>query len=171
MKLFNLAIAIVATIGLTASIFAAEEERTPRRGIAKGGGLMERLLERFDKDGDGKLNEQERQAAMKARAEFMKRTGSVKRQGMLSRDELVKRFDKNRDGKIDDTERAAARGAMSKLRGQRGTGATVRSEVEARQPRVDKKDLLKRFDADRDGKLNDKERAKARDEFQNRKRS
>ena len=58
------------------------------------------MIKKFDKDGDGKLNEEERKAAEEAR-----------------KAEMLKRFDKDGDGKISDEERKA----MPK-RGPRGGG-------------------------------------------------
>jgi hypothetical protein len=48
------------------------------------------LFKKYDKNGDGKLDEGERAALQKDRQE-----------------EMVKKYDKNGDGKIDDTERQA----------------------------------------------------------------
>lgn len=95
------------------------------------------ILKRFDKNGDGKLDEDE-----KAAAKEYNRETSAGRQGKarerLSKKALEK-FDKNGDGKLDEAERAEA--------------------IET-DPR-----LVKRFDKDGDGKLNDAEKAAAREAF------
>ncbi len=52
----------------------------------------EKMRKHFDKDGDGKLNAEERAAAKQA---------------------LLKRLDRNGDGKVDASERDAARNARS----------------------------------------------------------
>ena len=72
---------------------------------------MKKMLERFDKDGDGKLSEEERAAA---RAEMQKRreAGGLKGNGAEKRAEMLKKFDKDGDGKLSDDERAAMREAM-----------------------------------------------------------
>ncbi|MBC8355467.1 MAG: hypothetical protein H8E66_26110 [Planctomycetes bacterium] len=151
-------------------------DRAKRRPEGTGSRIPAEALKRFDKDGNGKLDDQERQAATKAREEFMKRNGAADGkakpgQAMLSREQLLKKFDKNGDGKLDDTERAVAREAAAKMRGQRGGGAASKKGAEPRKPRVDKRELLEKFDTNGDGKLDDDEKAKAREEFQNRNES
>jgi HlyD family secretion protein len=76
------------------------------------------LLKQFDKDGDGQLDESEREAM---RAAMQSRFG----QGgpRMSREEMLKRFDKDGDGELDDEERAAMREALGGGRGgERGAG-------------------------------------------------
>ncbi len=90
-------------------------------------------LKQFDKDGDGKLNDQERAAMMEARKEQMERL-------RLARE---KEFDKDGDGKLNDQERAAMMEAFK----QRNPDAAQRMQ-----------EMIKRFDKDGDGKLNDEER-------------
>lgn len=100
------------------------------------------LIKRFDKNGDGKLDEDEKAAAHKA----MRMEG-----GGGERDhykEILRRFDKNGDGRLDDAERAEAEKAREMVEKHGGVGR-FRALV------------LKRFDKDGDGKLNDAERAEA----------
>ena len=70
----------------------------PEGGKGKPGGDRRgpppQIIEKFDKDGDGKLNEEEKQAA---KAEMDKR-----------RDEAIKKFDKDGDGKLNEAERLEA---------------------------------------------------------------
>ena len=87
----------------------AKGARPQRPG--QGREIPAEILKRFDKDGDGQLNDAERDAARKARQE----QGGRPRQpgggdGKL-REEALKRFDKDGDGKLNDVERAAARKA------------------------------------------------------------
>ena len=90
------------------------------------------MLKRFDKNGDGKLDEAERaEAKEKMRAENSARRGRM-------RDRLVKRFDKDHDGKLTGTEVDAAITDLEK------------------RPRV-----IERFDRDGDGKLSPEEKAAA----------
>jgi hypothetical protein len=62
----------------------------------------ERMLERFDTDGDGQLSEDER---AEARASM--------------RERMLDRFDANGNGELDDDERAVARQEMRRRRGER----------------------------------------------------
>jgi Ca2+-binding EF-hand superfamily protein len=163
---------------LSESERAAARAAMEKRGGGKRGGGKQRpgangnrippeVLKRFDKDGDGKLNEAERKVAMKAREEFMKKNGG---QGRPDRKEMMAKFDTNGDGKLDEAERAKAREAMGKRRGGRDGGGAAKEGGKPRKPRVDRTELLEKFDADGDGKLSDSERAKAREEFKNRKK-
>lgn len=80
---------------------AARPALTERRGVAPAGKrheIREKMLEEFDRNGDGRLDEPERAAfvsASRAKAE-----GNRK---------VMRRFDKNRDGKLSDSEWAAVR--------------------------------------------------------------
>ena len=111
--------------------------------------IPEQVLKRFDKDGDGELNNEERAAAMKAREEYLKKNGNASDrrrndQAMPNMKELMARFDKNGDGKLDDGERAE----IAKLRQQRGGAGRPAAEAKEKPGRVDKKELLAKFDAD-----------------------
>lgn len=123
----------------------------------------EAIIEKYDTDGDGKLDDSERNAA---RAEFQKRSGGEpssqsrppgdrSRGGAMSREDMMKKYDKNGDGQIDGKERAALREKLMKSRGNpaegRGRGRN----------NVDRAALIKEFDKDGDGKLDDNERQAA----------
>jgi Ca2+-binding EF-hand superfamily protein len=100
--------------------------------------MQSEIMKRFDKNKDGKLDEEE-----KAAAKEYNREGAAGRQGK-AREKLGKRalekFDKNADGKLDDAERAEAAKAIES------------------DPRV-----VRRFDKDGDGKLNEAEKTAARE--------
>ncbi|MBI4026643.1 MAG: EF-hand domain-containing protein [Verrucomicrobia bacterium] len=96
--------------------------------------LREHLLKKFDADGDGKLNDEER-AKMKAAVQAKKQ-------------EWLKRFDANGDGKLDSEERQKAKETVSQERFQK----FAQKHPEA----------AKRFDANGDGKLSAEEGAAAR---------
>ena len=88
-------------------------DAAPGQGKAKGArpqgkGMHAEILKRFDKDGDGKLNEAERAAAKKAHDE---RGGQAGGGDGKRREEIIKRFDKDGDGKLNEAERAAAKKA------------------------------------------------------------
>ena len=112
---------------------------------AKGRGQrvnQEELIKRFDKNGDGRLDEQERTAARRVRGK--------KGKGRYA--EILKRFDKDGDGRLSEEERGQARRA-------RGEGNPQRAGAQRRQdpPRVNVQSLLRRFDKDGDQKLNQEE--------------
>ncbi|MGN1360047.1 MAG: EF-hand domain-containing protein [Kiritimatiellia bacterium] len=88
-----------------------------------------RLIAEFDKDGDGKLNAEEKAAAQAA---MEKR-----------RQERIKKFDKDGDGKLNEAERKAMREAMRSSRPQ-ANPARQRAFAEG---------MIKNFDKNGDGKL------------------
>jgi Ca2+-binding EF-hand superfamily protein len=66
---------------------------------------FKQLIERFDKDKDGKLNAEERAAAAAA--------------GKARKAEILKRFDKDKDGKLNAEERKALVKAMKARKGDK----------------------------------------------------
>jgi len=112
---------------------ASEHRHGPRQGMR--GALRERMLERFDADGDGVLSEEEREKAFAtawARLETNRPERAAK---------LLERFDADGDGALDADERRAARDE-------------IRGNVKAR--------LVERLDVDGDGTLTGDERQTAR---------
>ena len=99
--------------------------------------------------------------------------------------EMLEKFDADKDGKLSDEERKAAREAMKDAHGQRGDkgprGPRPEGAAEGRPegcpgnaegrpgrpgPRFNpeqRKEMLEKFDADKDGKLSDEERKAARE--------
>ena len=138
-----------------------------RRGSGAQGVDRRELVKRFDKDGDGRLNEEERQAAMKASRSAStagKRPDGNTAGRPRDRREIMKRFDKNGDGKLDETERAALRAAFANRRSD-SPGRPNASRPDGTPPARTSRpagDFMKRFDKDGDGKLDDAERAAAR---------
>ena len=70
----------------------------------KGGERRAKLIEKFDKDGDGKLSKEERTTA---RESFKGKAGKRKA-------EFIKKFDKDGDGELSEEERTDARASMKK---------------------------------------------------------
>ncbi len=105
----------------------------PTPGGAPGGFNPSDLVKQFDKNGDGQLDDSEREAM---RSAMVARFGGQGGPGgpRLSREEMLKRFDKNGDGEIDETERAAMRSAMG---GSRTNRTDRRRDAEAGAPRGD----------------------------------
>lgn len=101
MRTHLLAVAVMMVSGWTLSSYAGEGQRHPE--------LRKKVLEKFDKDGDGKLNEEERAAA---KAAFQEKHPDA-------RDKFIAHFDKDGDGKLNEEERAAAKAAHGKRDGKR----------------------------------------------------
>ena len=116
---------IAASLCLAGAAHAEEgKPERPNRKLPPG------ILEKFDKDGDGKLNEDERKAArlagedaMKARKAEMLKKFDKDGDGKLSEEEetamreerkkmMLEKFDKDGDGELNDEEKAAMRKAM-----------------------------------------------------------
>tara|TARA_Y100000588_G_C14214568_1_gene908222 strand:- start:1093 stop:1638 length:546 start_codon:yes stop_codon:yes gene_type:complete len=109
----------------------------------------EAIIKKFDKDGDGKLNEDERAEARKSfggnrpprpPAALIKKfdkdgdgklneeeRAALREEGQKRRQEILDKFDKDGDGKLNEEERKAAAAEMRKNRGGRPGG-------EARKP-------------------------------------
>ena len=107
-----------AILGLIAALplmgqDANSESENPQRG--KRDAHRERLVKRFDKDGDGKLNDEER-AAMQKFIEERRKNGARggKERKRPSREEILKRYDKDEDGKLSEEERKEMKAEMGK---------------------------------------------------------
>lgn len=146
----------------TATLFAvpalAQTEPRQEKGRPERAGQMglrsKEMIKRFDKDGDGKLNDAEKAAA---RTEMRKEGGGRHDRGDPGdgriREEILKRFDMDGDGKLNDSERAEFKKARAERRENGGPGRPVGERM--------REEIIKRFDKDGDGKLNDAERAEA----------
>src|SRR5690242_740648 len=135
LKIFGGCVLAAALIGIVAPAAMADEQ-------GKGGKGAE-LIKKFDKNGDGKLDDQEKEAAKK---EFQGKRGAGSPGG---RGDLLKKYDKNGDGKLDDDEKEAARKDMKGASRGKGTRGNLESNPK----------ILKHFDKNGDGKLDDDERA------------
>lgn len=96
-------IALALAVSGTALTHAQEDGGRPNRGPRQ---IPEAVLKEFDKDGDGKLNDDERKAmreAMQARQEE-------------ARKKELAEFDKDKDGKLNEEERKAANEAREAKR-------------------------------------------------------
>jgi Ca2+-binding EF-hand superfamily protein len=108
------------------------------------------ILRRFDRNGDGRIDDDERADAYEAmRRERSERQTSGPVINAARREEFRQRFfarfDLDHDGRIDDAERANATRMLGETR--RGQASALRDE------------LMQLFDANRDGKLDDTEKA------------
>ncbi|MBS0266334.1 MAG: EF-hand domain-containing protein [Planctomycetes bacterium] len=131
---FSLLLGVVGSLaaGLLVSPAWAGPQRAGGKAVGKDPARMQRLLEKFDTDQDGKLSESERQAARAAHAakaqaakgQGVKAPGAKGQAGGRRPDpekmkKLVARFDKDGDGKLNDSERQAAREALRKKKGKK----------------------------------------------------
>ena len=139
--------------------------------------MQMQLVQQFDANKDGKLTGQEQIAAQ----EYMRRQGinmGMAPSGLPGADQFNKQFDRNRDGKLDLAERAAAQSAYQRMRsgrsggvqsgsvpGSNSAGPTVAPTAKVEQKPAKVPPLIKRFDKDGDGKLNDAEKAAAQAEL------
>jgi Ca2+-binding EF-hand superfamily protein len=116
----HLAVLVLAgSLGLAAnqSVLAA-----PGEGNGKRAELRQRALQKFDKNGNGQLDQDEREAAKEAMQKRREQGGGKGPggQGGLDperRQKLLEKFDTDGNGKLSETERAAAKEARTK-RGQ-----------------------------------------------------
>ena len=119
------AIVLLATCALASAQAPKKEGKRGARGPRP---VPKEILEKFDKDGDGKLSAEERKAAAEARKAEMLSKYDKDGDGKLSADErkvamearkagFIKQYDKDGDGKLNDEEKAAARKAMGDRRG------------------------------------------------------
>lgn len=90
---------------------------------AKRAEFRQKVLEKFDGNGNGQLDPDEREAA-KAAMQRRREQGGGKGQGRQAgaadperRQKMLERFDKDGDGKLSETERAAAKEARAKRGG------------------------------------------------------
>lgn len=78
---------------------------------------------------------------------------------------MLERFDTDKDGKLSEEEKAAmkaAKAARPKHRGERGNRAPRPEGVHPgnrRRPHSERPEMIERFDADKDGQLNEQEKA------------
>ena len=103
-------LACVTIVSLAVTTFAAPPENNdPAARKAE-------MLKKFDKDGDGRLSDEEKSTL---RAEMQNRRGGGRDRKQWTaeqRDEMLKKFDTDRDGKLSQEERDTAREAMKASR-------------------------------------------------------
>jgi Ca2+-binding EF-hand superfamily protein len=143
----SLALSLLAAMLIPVLTAAAEPGSTaPANTRPELNPRQRELLEKFDQNHDGRIDDQEKLAA---RSYMRGKSGGGPQERYKK---ALKLFDKDGDGKLNETERAEAEKA--------------REEFQANREAV-----LAKFDANKDGVLNDEERAsaiKAREERQKR---
>ena len=196
MRVLTASMALLVPLAM-ASLSSAQERERPRGPNPE---MRQKMIEKFDKDGDGKLNEEERAAAREFMQERRARRDGEggppwardgeRPQGPNPemRQKMIEKFDKDGDGKLNEEERAAARKFMQERRAQREGKPPWAKEGQADKPRrgdgpkaggprgdrprgdgpqdrvgppgggpPDFGRMFKRFDADGDGKIDRKE--------------
>ena len=96
---------------LTASSFAEDGDK----GKGKKGDMRKKIMEKFDTNKDGKLDETEK-AALKKAMEERRANGEGKGKKGDKRKKIMEKFDTNKDGKLDEAEKAALKKAMEERR-------------------------------------------------------
>lgn len=136
MKTTQLLITGIA-ISLAGSLTAAAQEGPGkgRKGKGPQGPRHDAVVKKFDKDGDGKLSEEEREEARKAMQAKRKEAHA----------KMIEKFDKDGDGKLNEEERKQAHEAMK----------AQRKEIHEA--------VLGQFDANGNGKLDPDEREGVRE--------
>ncbi len=137
MKPSSLAPALLAAmLFLSPALNAAPDQDGPPADRPMNAERHAEIIKRFDKNGDGMLDEAEKTAAKEYNRE--KHGERMNKAGERMRKNALAKFDKNGDGKLDESERA---------------------EI-ANDPKV-----IKRFDKNADGKLDEAEKEAAREAF------
>lgn len=101
-------------LGVGQPVFAA-----PGQGKAKRPEARQKILQRFDKNGNGQLDPDEREAAREAMHKRREQGGGDSPGGPGVQDperrkKMLEKFDTDGDGKLSETERAAAKEARAK---------------------------------------------------------
>ncbi len=108
-----------------------------------------RLMKQFDKDGDGRLNAEERATAMQA---IKNKSADLNELRKKHVDDIMKKFDKDGDSKLDTAELSVFLDEQRKMFEER------RRRMGPRRNFTPPKEILEKFDKDGDGKLSAEER-------------
>ena len=100
---------IFALAVLSVILLTTETARSGEKGEQHRSQWREKLMEKYDANGDGELDDEERQAIKKAWAEKWKN-------GKGRWSEIRKQYDKDGDGNLDDEERSAMKKAWAEKR-------------------------------------------------------
>lgn len=153
-------VAPVAPISLPGASETLETKptlRTPK------GNVPPELLEKYDANKDGQLDEVERAVLMRdlKDGKLQMPTRRLNRTNAVDvPPELLEKYDTNKDGKLDENERAALRRDMQvgKLQAPRGHAISAGQKSPA--------ELLEKYDVNKDGKLDEAEQAQIRKDLQ-----
>lgn len=164
---------------------------------AQGRGNREEMTKKYDKDGDGKLSEIERatmredmqaQRSAKEKSEGSEKKGAKGKSDGEGRsgpggerpsaEETVKKYDKDGSGELsaselellfkEQRERMQQRGGQSGPGDKNVQGRDKRGGQSGQGGRMNRDEIMKKYDADGDGQLSDEERDALRKDMQNR---
>ncbi len=122
--------ALFLSFGTALSLFAADDKESQGKFLSR-----EEMIKKFDKDGDGKLSEDEKDAAKAAMEKQMLEKFDKDKDGKLSEEEkeaakearraemkkrMLEKFDKDKDGKLSDEEKAEMKKFMDEHKGKHG---------------------------------------------------
>jgi len=171
MRIKNIGIiASAALLSVSLNLVIAEEVKSPAKQEVKKGSRSadrpsrESIVKRFDKDGDGKLSESERSAARKALGNRSSRGGNrqpqedQQKQRRARYDAAVKNIrEQVKAGKVTEEQARERLGQLRKRMAQASDG-----DGQSERSRGSRERLMKEFDKNKDGKLDEKERSALR---------
>ena len=135
----------VVSMFLALPLVAQVKKQETNNGAKRTRGDLCTLIMQFDKNGDGKMSDQERTTV----DQFMQgQIGSPVPPGLPILALTVRQFDKNGDGKLDDKEDVVLNKFM-----------TTERKLPVKSSTTILGSFIRQFDVDRDGKLNEKEHA------------
>ena len=164
---------LVSLVLLGSFVGVATAQVGKKTDLAKAVEMQKKLLEKFDANKDGVLSDAEKLAA----AEELKQNGDLAGSGLVpGSEEFLKKFDRNGDGKLSDAEKLVAQSALQKFRAGAGGGGPATGGFgggnpgglpaginapagEGEKPTKKVNPLIKLYDKDGDGKLNEEEKA------------
>ncbi|MCF6311006.1 MAG: hypothetical protein L3J39_01000 [Verrucomicrobiales bacterium] len=134
----------IALVG-TGNLLAEKKDKGEKKERPSREEMHKKMLEKFDADGDGKLNEAERKKAHEA----MKKRGAERfakadknGDGKLSQDEVpekawkrMSKADKDGDGAVSKEEMAAMHKARAGKGGKKGKGAGDNNQGKGKKPK------------------------------------
>ena len=131
------------------------------------------MLEKFDANKDGQLDDSEKAAA---KAEFEAKRAEMK---AAFEKKMLEKFDADKDGQLDDSEKAAAKAEFEKMRAERRGKCGKHGHHGPKRPCCGgsrhmnpekmaecRAKFMEKFDANKDGQLDDAEKAAAKADFE-----
>ena len=112
---------IILSIIAAMPILAQDADQAQPSRPEQGQDHRARLIKHFDKDGDGKLSDEEKAEMQRFIEERRKNRPHAGKEGKRpSREDIIKKYDKDEDGKLSDEEKKAMQEDMAKHHPRRG---------------------------------------------------